>query len=50
MGSISALLVIIATMLLTGFFAGSETAVISCSSRPYTWRISSPSRPDGKVA
>jgi putative hemolysin len=31
MGSISALLVIIATMLLTGFFAGSETAVISCS-------------------
>lgn len=31
MGSISALLVIIATVLLTGFFAGSETAVISCS-------------------
>jgi putative hemolysin len=31
MGSISALLIIIATMLLTGFFAGSETAVISCS-------------------
>ena len=31
MGSISALLVIVATMLLTGFFAGSETAVISCS-------------------
>jgi putative hemolysin len=31
MGSISALLVIIVTVLLTGFFAGSETAVISCS-------------------
>jgi len=31
MGSISALLVIIATVLLTGFFAGSETAVVSCS-------------------
>jgi putative hemolysin len=31
MGSISALLVIIATVLLTGFFAGSETAIISCS-------------------
>jgi len=31
MGSISALLVIAATVLLTGFFAGSETAVVSCS-------------------
>lgn len=31
MGSISALLIIVATVLLTGFFAGSETAVVSCS-------------------
>ena len=31
MGSISALIIIIATVLLTGFFAGSETAIISCS-------------------
>ncbi len=31
MGSISALLVIAVTVLLTGFFSGSETAVVSCS-------------------
>lgn len=31
MGWVSALIVILATVLLTGFFAGSETAVVSCS-------------------
>ena len=31
MGSISALVVIVVMVLLTGFFAGSETAVVSCS-------------------
>ena len=31
MGSISALLIIVCTSLLAGFFAGSETAVVSCS-------------------